>query len=387
MSAHKSLVAAALLTLVAGCATPQGDTGGGATTSGTAQASAAERGQPVRFFIIGDTGVIGDEGNLADTSRLVRESCGTPARCDFGLMSGDNIYPSGATGDPVKDAATFDTLFTRPFGGIWAADAPAQPRLFVALGNHDWYNGRAGAMAQVRFHETNRPFYMNGVFYSRRFEVRGTSIEVFVLDTEMLLAPHRLVDYDRAPDGSMVATADTDAGGTPNALPIDERERQQARWFAQALAASSADWKLVLTHHPIWQGRSDSKFAQSQKLRELILPALCRDADAFFAGHQHTIEIHTDSCAAHPGADAGAAPLPQVVSGAGAKARTIDPAFIAWQARQYPQARALFGLGDAAGYVEAEISGDRLTVTPVTAAKGGAPVRHESFSFTRRARR
>ncbi len=346
-------------------------------------ASAKTADAPIGFFIIGDTGVIGKDGSLPLTSGLVRQQCATQVRCDFGLMSGDNIYPSGATGDPVKDAPTFDALFTQPFGSLWPDNDSKQPLFFVSLGNHDWYNGRAGAEAQVRFHEANRPFYMNGFFYSYRFDVQGKSVEIFVIDTEMLLSSYTLPDYDKGENGEMVLSpGKTDPGGTPNALPVTEAERQQAQWFANALAASTADWKLVMGHHPIWQSRADSKFAQSQKLRELILPALCRDADGYFAGHQHTIEVHQDSCATVEGA--GALPLPQVVSGAGAKARNIDPAFQAWQQRLYPQMTPLFAQGDTAGFVHAELRGDQMVVQPVTADENGVVQTHPSFTFKHR---
>lgn len=371
-----------LLAALSGCATVPPSSG---TNENAGIAVNEASPESIGFFIIGDTGVIGESGNLALTSALVRQECAGPVACDFGLMSGDNIYPNGATGDPVKDEPTFQTLFVEPFGSLWGQQAPADPRFFVALGNHDWYNGRAGAEAQVRFHQATRPFYMDSFFYSRRIAVQAKTIEIFVLDSEMLLSPFELVDYDRADDGSMVATTDIDRGGTEHALPISDYERQQAAWFADALAKSTADWKLVLAHHPIWQSRSDDKFAQSQKLRELILPALCRDADAYFAGHQHTIEIFTDSCASISGE--GALPLPQVVSGAGAKARNVDLAFSAWQSRLYPQAKALFAQGERAGYVHATIKGNRLSLTPVTATTLDSVTRHPTFTFEKRVRK
>ena len=376
MISRKPLAAALSLLALSACSTVQQ----GSLATNDAGAGRGE--DPIGFFIIGDTGVIGDDGSLPLTSGLVRQQCATQLRCDFGLMSGDNIYPNGATGDPVKDAPTFDALFKQPFGALWPGHKPDQPLFFVSLGNHDWYNGRAGAEAQVRFHETNRPFYMNGFFYSYRFNVQGKSVEIFVIDTEMLLSSYTLPDYDKGKDGEMVLSGKTDPGGTPNALPVTEAERQQAQWFANALAASTADWKLVLGHHPIWQSRGDSKFAQSQKLRELILPALCRNADAYFAGHQHTIEIHQDSCATVEGA--GALPLPQVVSGAGAKARSFDPAFQAWQQRMYPQMTPLFAQGDTAGFVHAELRGDQIVIKPITADEGGAAQSHPSFTFRHR---
>lgn len=223
---------------------------------------------------------------------------------------------------------------------------------------------------------------MDGFFYSRRIVRRGVTIDLFVIDSEMLLAPHSLTDFDVTASGEMADTGRTESGGTSKALPLTNAERAQADWFASTLARSDADWKLVLAHHPIWQGRGDSKFAQSRKLREMILPALCRYADAYFAGHQHTIDVHSDACNELP----GAVPLPQVVSGAGAKAREVNPAFMAWQGKQYPQVTTHFAKGDAAGYVEAVIGNNTLSLTPITAAEGARPVRHPVMTFRRRTR-
>lgn len=375
MSIRSVVLGASLLPLLAACTTT------GVSENKSVVANKVQ--SDVGFFIIGDTGVIGDEGNLAQTSALVKKKCGATWRCDFGLLSGDNIYPSGATGDPAKDGPTFDTLFIKPFGSLWQGSTKGE-RLYVALGNHDWYNGRAGAEAQRNFHEKTNPFFMNGYFYSQKFNANGVSIEIFTLDTEMIMSQYDLPKYDDQPDGSMKPRGDTGEGGTKNALPVTEAEKQQVAWFKQALAASTADWKFVLTHHPIWQSRADSKFAQSAKLRELLLPTLCQYADGYFAGHQHSIEVHEDSCKTVGLTGTDILPLPQIVSGAGAKSRTIDPAFQRWQAATYPQDNPLFGLGEAAGYVQAEIKGDALTVTPITVDANNVETVHPSFTFKKR---
>ncbi|MFV0644259.1 MAG: metallophosphoesterase [Sphingomonadaceae bacterium] len=378
------LASGALMAGLAGCATAPEPVVNPAASSSSSTASDTASASDAGLFIIGDTGVIGSEGSLATTSSMVRELCHDRLVCDFGMLSGDNIYPSGATGDPAQDAPVFAALFTEPFGTIWDGKPGSEERIFVALGNHDWYNGRAGAQAQVTFHEATRPFYMDGFFYSRRFTVRGKTVEIFVIDTEMLLASETLPRYKKGADGEMVASGKFEKGGTPNALPVTEQEQQQATWFAQALAASTADWKFVLGHHPIWQSRGDSKFAQSMKLRELILPALCQNADAYFAGHQHTIEVYSDSCEAVAGVKNAPLPLPQIVSGAGSKARSTDPDFMAWQAKTYPRIRSFFALGDTAGFVHIGLSGDTMTVTPITAGSDQSSRLHDPVIFTRR---
>jgi hypothetical protein len=95
----------------------------------------------------------------------MREFCEGPAACEFAVMLGDNIYPDGATAgaDGRDDAERFRKIFYEPYAPLAAYSK--QFRIYAALGNHDWRTSREGAMAQVRYHETTPPFYMNGIRY------------------------------------------------------------------------------------------------------------------------------------------------------------------------------------------------------------------------------
>src|SRR5690606_41821644 len=76
----------------------------------------------------------------------------------------------------------------------------------------------------------------------------------------------------------------------------------------------------------LWSS-AGSKFEQARALRRLILPTLCRYADLYLAGHEHTLEVHTDDCSKAT-AQSDLEPLPQIVSGAAAKMRPINTAFM-----------------------------------------------------------
>lgn len=338
------------------------------------------------FVIIGDTGVQPPEGNLDKTSKAVAEFCREEAKCGFMLMSGDNIYPKGASADPAKDAPVFKTLFTDPFAPF-AASNPGAP-VVVALGNHDWYNSREGALAQVAFHEQNRPFYMNGLFYRYRVSDDQGGVDVFVVDTEMLLSTMTLPDYDSSADGAMIATGKTDPGGDTNARPVTDAEKQQLKWLERALASSDARWKFILAHHPLWQGRPDSKYAQSIALRELLLPMACRHADAYFAGHQHSIELHEDDCSSVAKAEGlptnPYAPLPVVVSGAGAKERSVSSDFARWQSHKFPQNTVRISWGDRPGFVGASLANGKLSITPIKVMGDGARQPGDVFKYGNR---
>jgi hypothetical protein len=144
------------------------------------------------------------------------------------------------------------------------------------------------------------------------------------------------------------------------AKPQTERERNMVAWLEQALRESSARWKIVMAHHPLWSS-AGSKFQEARVLRRLILPALCKYADMYLAGHEHTLELHSDSCAkALPGGRV--LPLPQIVSGAAAKQRPLNTWFMAHQARDNPELTTFFAKGMTWGYAHLTLDGDRATV-------------------------
>ena len=342
----------------------------------------AGRAEPrgVGFVVVGDTGLVAEAGKsgMMPVANAMHQYCGT-ANCRFALMVGDNIYQNGAAGDG-GDSELFRTRFTEPFGRF--ANLGPDFRFYVALGNHDWYTSRAGALAQVTFHERNRPFHMKGLFYSVRPPGLEEQVEIFIVDTEMLLAPVAVPDMEAAPDGSMVDTGRTRSAGGKNALPRTAAERDQLGWLEQALARSTAKWKLVVGHHPLWQSRPDSKYAQSVALREMLLPMLCRYSDAYLAGHQHTLELAADRCIGQ--SPDALTPLPNIVSGSGAKAREINPSFQAWQQRTWPQLQQLWATGDQWGFVHVTIGGGNLDVRMIAVERDGTMKEAFRHSFADR---
>src|SRR5690606_41977399 len=128
------------------------------------------------------------------------------------------------------------------------------------------------------------------------------------------------------------------ATGHPDwARPQTEAERGMAAWVEDALRGARAERKVVIGHHPLWSAVG-GKHAESAALRDMILPALCRYADAYFAGHEHTLEVHTYDCD-EPGTDRKS--VVQVVSGAAGKQRTINPAYRDRQLASVPRLATL----------------------------------------------
>lgn len=324
------------------------------------------------------TGKIVPATGLHAIAAAMKHYCGGIAVCDFGVMLGDNIYPSGATlgADGFNDADRFRHMFTEPFDDMVLK--PANYRTYVTLGNHDWETSRAGGFAQIEFHEKSDHFYMDGPFYTIRPPAGNGEIELFVIDTSMILASTTVYADHLNDDGSEFVSDEIEAPDY-HTEPLSDAERNQPQWLEKALKNSTAKWKLVVAHHPIWSS-AGSKFEQARALRRLLLPAMCRYADALIVGHDHTLEIHTDNCEAALGKKS-ALPLVQIVSGAAAKQRPLHESFMAHQERKYPEHATVMAEGLIWGFSHMVIDGDSARVDMITVPDDGSSEISSIYSY------
>jgi len=301
-------------------------------------------------------------------------------------MLGDNIYPDGATAgaDGRDDAERFRRILHEPYAPLAAFSE--EFRIYVALGNHDWRTSREGAMAQVRYLETTRPFYMDGIRYRVAPTGDARELEVFVLDTHVLLSGVTVLEDVLADDGSELHTEEVDPP-SPWSLPQTEAERDMVAWLEHGLAQSQARWKIVIGHHPLWSS-AGSKFQQARALRALILPALCRHADLYLAGHEHTLELHTDACKEVPEAR-GRPPLAEVVSGAAGKQRPLNTAFARHQLAANPELSSVWTRGLVWGFAHVTLAADEATIRIVSTPDDGSGIPEPAFEhrFDRRSGR
>ena len=342
------------------------------------------RPRPYEFSEV--TGGMIPESGMDEVSAAMKAYCLTERRCDFGVLLGDNIYPSGATlgADGIDDSRRFKDLLQDPFGNL--VESPADYLTYVTLGNHDWETSRAGGFAQIRYLETAPGFYIDGPFYSVKPPAGEGQVELFVIDTSMILATVDVRADTLNDDGSEGSLGDIEEPDY-DVHPMTDDERNQVQWLENALRDSTARWKLVLAHHPLWSS-SGGKFEQARVLRELLMPSLCRYADLYLAGHEHTLEIHTDNCETVLGEPAEQ-PLVQIVSGAGAKQRPIHSTFMAHQERKYPQLTTEFAEGLLWGFAHMQVDGDSASLTMLAVPDDGhsSSVELIDYSFDRRSHR
>ncbi len=324
------------------------------------------------------TGRVVAASGMNQVSQAMKNYCRHQTTCDFAVMLGDNIYPSGATlgADGHDDDQRFHDILSEPFGNI--VEDAEKFLTYVTLGNHDWETSREGGLVEIALLEGADGFYMDGPFYTVRPPAGNGDVELFVIDTSMILAATTVYEDALNDDGSESPTGMIEE---PDYFvePLTEAERNMHIWLEDALRQSTAKWKIVVGHHPIWSS-SGSKFEQSRALRKLILPSMCRYADAYVVGHEHTLEVHTDNCEAALGS-ATSKPLVQILSGAAAKQRPTNSAFRAYQERRYSELDTIWALGLVWGFAHMEIEGDTAKVTFLSVPDDGGSETTVEFEY------
>lgn len=199
---------------------------GGFAMASRGQANGENR---VHLLAVGDTGS-GNANQQAVADRMAELHRRDPV--DLVLMAGDNIYPDG-------DIALFDAVFRRPYRELLQAGVP----FHAVLGNHDIRTDKG--QAQLR-----QPLLgMAGRWYSLR---RGP-VEFFMLDT------------NSRPGWS-----------------------QQLPWLEKALAASTARWKVVVGHHPLY---SAGIYGDNPTAIARLTPLFRRHrVQLYINGHEHAYE-------------------------------------------------------------------------------------------------
>lgn len=231
--------------------------------AGTAIATrlqAGESADPVAtFVVIGDWG---RDGNMRQTD--VAHAMGTAAaECGsrFTISTGDNFYPSGVT-------SVTDPQWKTSFEDIYSAPSLQTP-WYVALGNHDY---RGSARAQVHYSRTSPRWRMPDNYFKLSGVDHGMpQLDIFVLDTTPFLKSF----HEQVTEMVHGRVAKAETG-------------QQMAWFEDSLATSTASWKLVVGHHPVYSG---GHHGDTPELIERVQPLLVKyGVQAYLNGHDHVLQ-------------------------------------------------------------------------------------------------
>ena len=214
---------------------------------------------PGAFLALGDWGYGGRkrQSDVAAAMGVAAAEIGSR----FVLSVGDNFYPAG-----VQSVA--DPHWKTSFEDVYAAPSLQTP-WFAALGNHD-HRGSVGA--QIGYSLVSDRWRMP----SRYFKLSSTEtgipdLDIFVIDTTALLK----------------GSAETFQQLRRGRLPPGHAERQVA-WLELALRESSAPWKIVVGHHPIYSGGHHGSTPEVLARVEPLLEA--HGVQAYLCGHDHALQ-------------------------------------------------------------------------------------------------
>ncbi len=210
--------------------------------------------------------VFGDWGRHGETDQVdVATQMGIAAsaiKAQFIISVGDNFYEDGVT-------STDDPQWQISFEDVYHAHSLQVP-WYVALGNHDY---RGNCDAQIAYNRLSQRWNMPARYFTRTRQIDATTaVDFFYLDTTPMVRSY----WHEPGYREHVRTQD---------VP------KQLAWFKAALAASTAPWKIVIGHHPIYSGGGILGHGDTRELIADVLPLLKQyQVQAYFNGHDHNLQ-------------------------------------------------------------------------------------------------
>jgi acid phosphatase len=210
--------------------------------------------------------LVGDWGrNGHDEQRAVGVQMGKTAAAmkpAYIVSVGDNFYENGvASVDDPQWRSSFEDIYTAPSLQIpWK----------IMLGNHDY---RGSVQAQLDYAQKSQRWQLPARYYAERQTLPdGATADFFYLDTSPFIKKYY---------GTKVA--------------VDGQDSQaQLDWLEGKLAASTADWKIVIGHHPIYAAHAHEPGYEGPDTPELIArlnPILLKyKIPLYVCGHDHVLQ-------------------------------------------------------------------------------------------------
>lgn len=214
----------------------------------------------LNFVVIGDWGRLGENDQQDVSTQMGKTAHDIGAH--FVISVGDNFYENGVTSvDDVQWHESFEDVYTAP---------SLQVPWYVVLGNHD-YHGNCDA--QIEYSKKSPRWRMPARYFQQSHQLdNNTTADFFYIDTNPLLK----------------ASHDHESREKMSAQIATQKAPDQLAWFEAALAASKAQWKIVIGHHPIYSG---GEHGDSPELIKHILPLLQEyGVQAYFNGHDHDLQ-------------------------------------------------------------------------------------------------
>jgi len=196
----------------------------------------------VRVLAFGDFGEHGNSRQQRIAEAMARYHA--DKHFDFAITLGDNFYPAGIA-TPTDDR--WEHEFNRFYGSM-------RIPFFASLGNHDWVLADSPAAEILHAGGSDR-----WRMPASRYSFVAGPVQFFALDTNLVT-------------------------------------RAELDWLEAELGRSSARWKVVYGHHPIY---SDGKYGDDAALRDRLMPILRGRANLYICGHEHNLQHIADENGVH----------------------------------------------------------------------------------------
>lgn len=220
----------------------------------------APRSNGLNFLVFGDWGREGQTDQMEVAEQMGIAADGIGAR--FVVAVGDNFYERGVVS--VGDAHwewSFEKVYVSPSLQIpWHA----------ILGNHD-YHGNCDA--QIEYGKGNPRWRMPARYYQQSHPIgKDVTADFFYIDTTPMVREYYYPFFEQRTREHL----------------ITQDVPKQIAWLAAGLAASQAQWKFVIGHHPIYSG---GEHGDTPELIRDVLPLLHdHGVQAYFNGHDHDLQ-------------------------------------------------------------------------------------------------
>ncbi len=209
------------------------------------------------FLVLGDWGRNGEPDQMAVATQMGVAAQAMDAK--FVIAVGDNFYENGVS-------SVTDPQWQRSFEKVYVAPSLQVP-WHAVLGNHDYHSN---CDAQIEYSKTSQRWNMPARYFVRTERIDATTTaDFFFLDTTPMATLH--------PD-EMIYHGNIKSQNVP----------EQMVWFESALKASTAPWKIVIGHHPIYTG---GEHGDTPYLVKHVLPLLEKyRVQVYFNGHDHDLQ-------------------------------------------------------------------------------------------------
>lgn len=262
----------------------------------------------IRFAVIGDWGVWGQPDQMKVAAAM--DKVGAECAYDFIVSTGDNFYDAGV--DSVQDV-----LWNMSYEYVYTG-AHLQCPWYVVLGNHDY---RGAPSAEIAYSGISNRWKLPSKYYKEQFEFgNGETLDLFFMDSN---------PYQK----DLLSAGNT----YPELNALDTV--YQNGWIESGLRNSTANWKLVVGHHPLYT--CGVRKNQPQYMRKFEGLFNETHVDAYFCGHEHDLQVHKPTGS-----------TTYFVSGGGGSKRAIQSPFDFTRFAQ-----------SSLGFMVVEIMNGKMTVT------------------------